>query len=97
MSGCGGGVPKLTSAEQAEVDKIIATHGRNALDHYMGRVSSNEDENLVLKYVKFFISEGADVNAGGGSPLLCAAGRDFTEVVNFLAPTEPMLMRKTEE
>ena len=31
LSGCGGGVPKLTPAEQAEVDKYVKDHGRDSL------------------------------------------------------------------
>ena len=38
MSGCGGGVPKLTPAEQTEVDKIMAKHGKNAIIGYLNEL-----------------------------------------------------------
>ena len=52
LSGCGGGIPKLTPAEQAEVDGYIREHGRDAMVHYLNDVLrevdsgfSNTDEN----------------------------------------------------
>ena len=78
LSGCGGGgksatggnggssaepVPVLTPAEQTEVDKILATHGREAILYYLKEVHYDLDEELVLKYVKWFVSQGADINA----------------------------------
>jgi len=60
-------IPTLTAAEQAEVDKILAEHGRDAILHYMAEVYSsdkhNTDANLVLKYLKYFVTQGANVNA----------------------------------
>ena len=62
LSGCGGGTPKLTPAEQAEVDKYIQWHGRDAIAAYLSDVKYGADEKLVLKYVKFFVSQGASVS-----------------------------------
>ena len=71
VSGCGGGVPKLTPAEQAEVDKIFAEHGRDAILYLLLDLRQNMDElnitdeedKLTLKYVKYFAAQGANVNA----------------------------------
>ena len=88
LSGCGG-VSKLTPAEQAEVDKYVKDHGRNSLVSYLSNCQ-NEDEKLVLKYVKYFVSQGADVNAKdwrrNSTPLHHAVmyDGDGIEVVKFL-------------
>jgi len=66
LSGCGGGTPKLTPAEQADVDGYIMLHGTDAIAHYLESVSQsnrNEDEKRVLKYLNYLVSQGADVNA----------------------------------
>ena len=56
--------PTLTPAEQAEVDKYITAHGRGALVHYLQEnVNKENDEKLILKYCKYLVSQGADVNA----------------------------------
>ena len=88
VSGCGGGV-SLTPAEQAEVDKYVAGYGRGAIVHYLRDSSrdANTDQNLVLKYIKYFVSQGADVKAKddyGTTPLHIAAGEKNSELVKFL-------------
>jgi hypothetical protein len=76
LSGCGGA--KFTPAEQTEVNKYLAEHGRNALLRYLEESSKDthsdpgEHYSRVGKYVEFFISKGADVNAkdnDGNTPL----------------------------
>ena len=69
--------PTLTPAEQAEVDRYIATHGRDAILHYVREMRGNEDGQCVLTYLKYFVSQGADVNAkdrDGFTPLHWATG-----------------------
>ena len=72
LSGCGGGggvfAPTLSPAEQAEVDKYITNYGTRSLAEYMEDVSmrTENDEERVLKYAKYFVSKGADVNARYG-------------------------------
>jgi len=70
LSGCGGdgssakAVSSFTPAEQAEVDKYIREQGRDALLRYLfDERKKNTDEKLVRKYVKYFVSQGANVNA----------------------------------
>jgi hypothetical protein len=68
VSGCGGGnkVPTLTPAEQAEVDEYVKEGGRDAIADYLYYSDwQNDDEERVLKYVKYFVSQGANVNAVG--------------------------------
>ena len=87
LNGCGGGVPSLTPAEQAEVDRYIERHGRDAIAYYMrDAMRQNEDERTVLKYVRYFVSQGANVNAGHNTPvpLRDAARAGYLEVVRFL-------------
>ena len=48
----------------------------------MGR--SSTDEKLVLKYVRYFVSQGADVNAHNGDPLPDVAMLGHLEAVKFL-------------
>lgn len=88
-----GGAPVLTAAERAETDQGIALYGRNVIVHYLGSLNKDKDTdyNLVLKYLKYFVSKGADVNAkvetkngDGATPLLAAAAFGNVEVVKFL-------------
>jgi len=103
VSGCGGKdddkPPKLTVIEQAEVDKILAEHGKGAIYHYLvemvqskiergnfaggaEKLFSNTEEETILKYLKYFVFAGADVNAtaegkegiAGFTPLHMATG-----------------------
>ena len=69
LSGCGDGVPSLTAVEQAEVDKIVTEHGTAAIVCYLEKLhdeSRNPDMDRVFKYLKHFVSKGADVNATNG-------------------------------
>jgi len=86
VSGCGGGVPSLTPAEQAEVDKYIKEDGRNAIANYMdaARKKNETDEKRVLKYIKYLLSQGAEVSAHNDRALCIAATRGWIEVVKFL-------------
>ena len=90
-------IPTLTAVEQAEVDKFIAEHGRDAILHYLSEIIRRSmergergiiDEKLVLKYVRYFVSQGADVNAkcdnGLMTPLLCATRLGNVEIAQFL-------------
>jgi hypothetical protein len=56
LSGCGG--VSLTPVEQAEVEQYVTKHGKGAIVHYLDEVRDAD-----LKYVKYFVSQGADVNA----------------------------------
>jgi len=92
LSGCGGeSVPTLTPAEQAEVDKYVKNHGRDALAVYLyDKRVSKTDEQLVSKYSKYFVSQGADVNASikrEGSiytPIRLVISRRNIELARFL-------------
>ena len=87
LSGCGDGVPKLTPAEQAEVDEIMQG-GTHIIDYYLGLQRGKEDidANRIIKYCKYFIAKGADVNADPryGFPLGMAAELGNVEIVKFL-------------
>jgi len=78
----------LSPAEQAEVDKIIAEYGRDAIIRYMENFDTrNTDETLALKYLKHFISQGANVNAkgrGDDTPLHLAVSRLNVDAVKLL-------------
>jgi ankyrin repeat protein len=60
-------MPELTPVEQAEVDKYVNTHGREAILFFLATASENTDESLALKYIKYFVSQGANVNAKGNN------------------------------
>jgi len=84
-------VVSLTPAEKAEVDQYIQQHGRKALAFYLydediKRSVKMEkiDEQRVLKYVKYLVAQGADVNAKGytkSTPLDYARN---AELIKFL-------------
>ena len=94
LSGCAKSLPKLTTAEQAEVDTYIKSYGRHAIAFYLANVghhAPNTDEEFVLKYVKWFVSQGADVNAkaiyyrySGQTPLDIATSCGHATVVRYL-------------
>jgi len=81
--------PTLTPAEQAEVDKYINAHGRDAIVRYLEVAvkDKNTDENLILKYLKYLVSQGANVNAKDKidfTPLHRAAMLKNVEIAKFL-------------
>jgi len=78
--------PRFTPAEQAEVDKLLAEHGRDAIIRYMTTVNRRTDENRILRYLEYFVSQGADVNARhmGATPLDMAEVFEFTAVTEYL-------------
>ena len=92
----GNGYVELTAEEQAVADKILAEHGKNAMAHYLSRymvyeahahVQIKEIQETFLKYSKYFLSKGADVNAkdsDGGMTALHWAARIGIEPVKFL-------------
>jgi hypothetical protein len=81
-------IPPLTTEEQVETNKYITEYGRVAIVAYLIDVDENSDADLILKYVKYFLSQGADINAkdgGGNTPLHNAAAMiDAVEVLKFL-------------
>jgi len=88
LSGCGSHAT-LTPAEQAEVDKYIKEHGRGAIPPYLNDATEdqNTDEKRVLKYLKYFVSQGADVNVKGeeaATALHWAVWRGNADIVKFL-------------
>ena len=87
LSGCGGGLPKLSPAEQAEVDKYIADDGTESLIKYLESVNASSDKERVRKYVLHFVKRGADINARGGggvTPLCIACVHEDIEVIKIL-------------
>ena len=94
LVGCGGG---LTPAEQAEVDKYLKEHGRNAIAHYVGDLHIQTrhhlgsdltiNEKSTIKVIKSLISKGADVNAATYSnvpALYLAEDLGLEEVAKYL-------------
>jgi len=80
----------LLPAEKAEVDKYIQKHGRSAVVHYLEDVHYSQrptDGKRVLKYVKYLVSQGADVNTkirDDNFPLKFALHSDNIELVKYL-------------
>jgi len=87
LYGCGNRV-SLTATEQAKADKILAEHGKEVIPHYLFEVLAvGTDENLVLKHLEYFVSQGADVNARDTvhwSPLHWATLGGRVETIKFL-------------
>jgi len=60
-------VSTLNAAQQARADKFLAKYGKDAMCWYMWEAwddvwmePKDTDKKLILKYVQYFISEGAD-------------------------------------
>jgi ankyrin repeat protein len=88
LNGCGGG-GSFTPAEQAEVDKYIAEYGRDAMIYYLAGKGTEDTDEIVFKYVKYFVSRGANVNAKDSvdmTPLHWTCFRK--KVVEFLVSKE---------
>jgi len=92
LSGCGrgslatGAVPTLTPAEQADVDRYIAQHGRAAIPYYLSDPTSTVNADVALKYIKYFIAQGATVEDKdqNENTALHHAVKGHLEVVKFL-------------
>jgi len=95
FGGCGGSAPSggsvpsaLTGKSKIEADKCIVEHGKDAIVHYLKAAMERDDEeSLSLKYVEYFVSQGADVNAKDAknwTPLLVVAASGNIDVVEFL-------------
>jgi ankyrin repeat protein len=103
LSGCGGGAPKLTPVEQAEVDKYVKEHGADALRYYLNSLDPSRDmpdPDRILKYMKYFISQGADVKVtgkGGISPLFFAVMLNDVDFVKFLVSKGADVNAKLED
>jgi len=66
---------QLTPIEKAEVDKGIAEHGLNVIQRYMayGNLNRN-DADRILRYLTYFVIQGANVNAKGTAGGLGGSG-----------------------
>jgi len=102
LGGCGNRpepVPKLTEEEQKEADYIMERYsgkgwydpdGKDVLLSYLAGESPKTPEKTVLKLAKYFVSQGADVNAknphSSFTPLYHATGRnpDFSAGKNSI-------------
>ena len=82
--------PELPAGCQAEAEGYIAKHGKNALLEFMSdEWSRNLDAaegGLLLKYIKYFVSKGSDVNAKKGIALYHAAYCGSPDAVKYLLP-----------
>jgi ankyrin repeat protein len=77
----------LSPAERAKADKWLADHGKNALGASSEEILSIRDDALALRYFKYLISKGADVNAWSDddrTPLVDAVSAGNLEIVKFL-------------
>ena len=65
LSGCGNKVvvPKLSPEEQAEADNYLKQHGRHVIKHFLKDNLENPNKDFILKSAKYFVSQGANVNA----------------------------------
>lgn len=82
-------LPELTAEERANVDGRIARVGKDtAQQQYLINAHfSNTDENLVIRHLRYFISQGADIHArdnNNATLLHNAAAQGQLEVVKFL-------------
>jgi len=87
LGGCGDG-GSFTPAEKTEVDRYIQMYGRKCMPYYLQDATQKDfDENRVLKYINYFASQGADVNASNThntSPLHYAIAYGNFETVTLL-------------
>ena len=83
-------VSELLPAEQIEADSYITKYGRDAILHYLEDTHKDTDKDRILRYVKFFVSQGAGVDVVkandkfGYTPLYWAAAGGDIDVVKFL-------------
>jgi len=90
-------IPTLNSAERAEVDPFITEHGRGAIVHYIATVKEITEEELVLKYLKYLVSQGADVNAKKDKHDVILPGENRSGVMHDVTPLHlAILMNNTE-
>jgi cytohesin len=93
MSGCGGGVPKLTPAEEKGLDDLFVQYGSGVLLH--SRISYMELDGAARRsqynQIQYLVSKGANVNAIGEgglydsrTPLHLAARSRNIEIIKFL-------------
>ena len=87
--GCGSkrGTSTLSPTEQAQVDIYLRDNGKNAIRILLASSSQNTDKELVLKYVKYLASHGAEVNGDFSTtrtPLHYAALCGYVEVAEYL-------------
>ncbi len=83
LNGCGSSAPKLSEAEQAEVEPYVQLFGKAAILAYLDESKSNSD----VRYLQYLISKGADVNAKGknnDTPFEIASEFGTVDVVKFL-------------
>jgi len=73
---------------QEEGDRFIKLSGKDAIIHYMMSMGKDMDEKLIIKYLNYFVSKGADVNAknthSNSTPLHEAVRSRNIEIVKFL-------------
>ena len=83
-------VSLLTPAEQELADRMLARAGRNVIPIYLAplRRQPFPDEELILRVLRYFVSQGADVNAVygeiGSTTLHSAVWLRSAEIVKFL-------------
>jgi hypothetical protein len=92
------GEKPLTPVEKTEADKLIAEHGKDAMLYYLEAEcekpeskKTDADAKRVLKYCKYFVSQGADIDAkdrDNHTPLLYASALgttvEYGKTMNFL-------------
>jgi len=87
----------LTAAEQADADGYMNRFGRDVIACYLNKyvspdgknvqILSDAEKNLALKYVKYFVSKGMDVNAKdnlGITAIHATALVGHVEIADFL-------------
>ena len=114
-SGCGSKSSKLNEMEEAEVKKYVDVHGRDAIVQFLGaelfkvvpgwtpmlevKTLSDVDEQRILKYLKYFVSKGADINAkwtnDDETPLHLAVATGNVKIAKFLVSNGVDVKAKT--